>query len=610
MTNARPAAIPAILKGAITGETVFGIVSRWHRLSGNRSSSETLETLFGSRTPSLACALPGRLGVLADQLSNWRLTATDLIEHHTLLPYTRPFTSRAQYTAAELALATDRGANSVKLTLGWVPSRITAADFLRYCPECLIEDEYQHGVGTWHRVHQLPGVFVCARHGLPLFESDHLALRLHRHELYLPDRPLTEFRKAVARPNRAILDRLRLIANLSVATYETRCRFVAWRSLYLRLLEFKELRAGNTTVRQQALHTAFLAFWQPVSSLPVYSSLLCPRQGEVVWLSRLVRKARGSCHPLKHLLLIGFLAQSWDEVVAANRAEDNPAVVARGRVRGDSAVGNELKRLIKVDGLSVSKAARVLGISSNTALTIAQQSRLPVNRRPKKLQPALRSGIRNALRKGKSLAVICKEMRVSMSTVSRILAGDLRLRDARKKARHRSARASARRTWIKAARRYSDLGWPLVRQHAKAAHMWLYRHDRVWLREVSRRHGKVLSPRSKVVDWESRDRVVAAQVAAAVDEIVRDPARPFRVTVSEIGRRIGKVSLLHKSLDRLPETRKVIALSAETTAEFQNRRIQWWKRRLMAEFGSSPAAWRVSRLAGVANDRRPTRYCN
>jgi len=39
----------------------------------------------------------------------------------------------------------------------------------RVCPDCLLYDIRNHGAAYWHRVHQLPNVFVCPRHRVMLF---------------------------------------------------------------------------------------------------------------------------------------------------------------------------------------------------------------------------------------------------------------------------------------------------------------------------------------------------------------------------------------------------------------------------------------------------------
>lgn len=40
---------------------------------------------------------------------------------------------------------------------------------LRFCPECVLEDELRTGICWWKREHQLPGVDICIRHEASLF---------------------------------------------------------------------------------------------------------------------------------------------------------------------------------------------------------------------------------------------------------------------------------------------------------------------------------------------------------------------------------------------------------------------------------------------------------
>ena len=43
--------------------------------------------------------------------------------------------------------------------------------YLCYCPECAKADRHKYGETYWHMIPQLPGVYVCPIHAVPLEET-------------------------------------------------------------------------------------------------------------------------------------------------------------------------------------------------------------------------------------------------------------------------------------------------------------------------------------------------------------------------------------------------------------------------------------------------------
>lgn len=67
------------------------------------------------------------------------------------------------------------GIAHLKYRLGLLTSGLGAAHPLKSCPECMQADLEGHGWAYWRRAHQLPGVWVCPSHGIPL-QVSHLKL--------------------------------------------------------------------------------------------------------------------------------------------------------------------------------------------------------------------------------------------------------------------------------------------------------------------------------------------------------------------------------------------------------------------------------------------------
>ena len=152
-------------------ETIFGIVSRYHALTGHPTSGDTLIELLNRRCVTLGTAFPSGLNRISKDLRLPVNTIEELIEGHTILPCFRPFMNHAHYSRIAESVATGT-ASCTKITLGLLASRVGAEDVLRFCPVCAGADCETIGIATWYRAHQFSGVLVCPYHGVPLVASD------------------------------------------------------------------------------------------------------------------------------------------------------------------------------------------------------------------------------------------------------------------------------------------------------------------------------------------------------------------------------------------------------------------------------------------------------
>lgn len=88
-----------------------------------------------------------------------------LLWDHTPFPYATAFTSRKAYESARDAAL---GRTAMAPLLVVLQNATGTVHFRRVCPQCVREDFEQYGESYWHRVHNLPGVLTCVRHGCAL----------------------------------------------------------------------------------------------------------------------------------------------------------------------------------------------------------------------------------------------------------------------------------------------------------------------------------------------------------------------------------------------------------------------------------------------------------
>lgn len=152
---------------SLPDETLQSRLSRYHVLSGNRTESVSTMELVGKGLVLLDPIVPmevifslaGRLPGTPEEI------ASRLIAENTLLPIFAPFLGCDRDTTPLPVGDRYRG-------LGRIPKRAAKSyGESRLCTECLREDVVDHGIGYWHRAHQIPGVATCWKHGTHLLSN-------------------------------------------------------------------------------------------------------------------------------------------------------------------------------------------------------------------------------------------------------------------------------------------------------------------------------------------------------------------------------------------------------------------------------------------------------
>ncbi|MNN34939.1 hypothetical protein D3C81_1487710 [compost metagenome] len=113
---------------------------------------------------------------------------------------------------------------------------------------------------------------------------------------------------------------------------------------------------------------------------------------------------------------------------------------------------------------------------------------------------------------------------------------------------------------------------------------------------------KISSKKRKVVpvrvDWEKRDLELSWEVEEVCIKLLDNKQeKPTRITISSVGKRVGKLSLLEKHKGKLPVTMAVLSNHLETVEQYQLRRIQWAAEQMQNEFPIK--RWQLIRKAGI-----------
>lgn len=151
-------------------ELLFSLISRHHRLSGNINPSSTNRQLFGTSSRVVSHHFIGQLDEFARRTHGSLGDADTLIREHTILPLYLPFLTAAQ---AKEAMSTMQASfiGSQNFYLGTSPRQFHFKHPLKACLTCMQSDRERWGIAYWHRLHQIPGVWLCPAHDSPLQTS-------------------------------------------------------------------------------------------------------------------------------------------------------------------------------------------------------------------------------------------------------------------------------------------------------------------------------------------------------------------------------------------------------------------------------------------------------
>lgn len=151
-----------------------------------------------------------------------------------------------------------------------------------------------------------------------------------------------------------------------------------------------------------------------------------------------------------------------------------------------------------------------------------------------------------------------------------------------------------REKWLELRKKYPNKNISFVRKLDFSTYRWLNKYDRKWLADNSpKKNGCV---KSKRIDWQKRDEEILSRVRKAVKSIYNSREKPERVTVGAVGRKIGKIYLLQKSLDKMPMTKEYLQKECESIKQFQDRRVKWVRENVTI---NGESEWIVMRKAGI-----------
>ena len=142
-----------------------------------------------------------------------------------------------------------------------------------------------------------------------------------------------------------------------------------------------------------------------------------------------------------------------------------------------------------------------------------------------------------------------------------------------------------------------------VRRIAPALYIWLYRHDKKWLRNNSV-HMKRKKFEDNRVNWEKRDIKLMSEIEKHFTFLKNQSSSYKRITRSMFGKKLNCRSLLEKKLDKLLVTRQYLDDICESVEEYQIRRIKNTVK-LLKHKNIHVKTWKIYRKAAIRPNMNP-----
>lgn len=604
-------------------ELLYSIISRYHIRSGNTSAKITLKELFNCATVTAVLDLPCCIDALVGNLPSFiQYSSEDLIIGHTLFPYYAAFLPDVRIETVISSMKSNFGGD-IHTRTGIMASTIRAPQYIRFCPLCNEEDKCIYGEFYWHRQHQVPGVMVCYKHLVPLIDSTVEVHGMNKH-IYVPaDENNCKFRLIKVEPNKEYehLKRLTHDVNWIFNNFTLIKDIKDFREKYLAILINIGLATSSGRVYQAELLQSFVNYYGNTLLKLLQSDIDYNNQDN--WVSSIVRKHRKAFHPMRHLLMMRFLAGSaekffslsaeyypfgkgpWICLNAAANHNKEPVIKELdithcmdtklpvgtfkcscgfiysrrgpdtsnedkyriGRIKAFGTVWEgKLKKYVEDEKLSMRETARRLNVDPNTV---------------KKYASAL--GLNCSWDSESCNSGVSKRNDCSSQTDT-----------------YESKKAQYRSLWIDTIKKNPGKSAAALRNAAEDVYMWLYKNDKIWLNTNTPKLD-IRKNKANRVDWKERDNQLFKQVRKSVNEILHADSKPTRITVSRIGKVTGNLALLEKHLDKLPLTKRYLLDHIESIEAFQKRRVIWAANELNKS-GEELKKWKIIRKAGIRSE--------
>lgn len=607
-------------------ELLYSLLARYQEQMGYRRFQSVSIEFFGRPWASASIDLPNRLDYLATQIpSNSILSAEELIDKHTLLPFYSHFHSFERVMQVRLRMKQE-GNSYIHSYIGFAGSKVCVSNYFRYCPKCVIADRKCYGETYWHRAHQLTGVEVCPIHKVFIVNSTLLTRLRANSSSYYSAENIVPLYIPISTISINDSDDLALlhIAEDSYWLLSQRQEGVDFQRLYdfyiLLLLNNGFATFGGEgkigSIKYARLKSLIKSTFSDEILRRLQSNF--DENKRYGWVTRLFMnlQADHSIHPLRHLILIhslGFRVQEFFELYQKN--QKRTSITTKPTLYPClNPVCQHYRKLViskvKTYPYLRNRKIPILTIACECGFTYSRKGLNQssddmfrydyINSRGELWYEKLRELWNNY---PGSVNEIARRLGASFNTIKHHAAGmglqfprgngkaikvtmPKRLQNAVQKgyrrfkqdqeiAKRLGITLKYREIWLAAINKHSEASRnELIRQYA-TAYTWLCYNDNEWLK-INKPPALPQPTLRKVINWKSRDEELAKEVKAASESLKNAPGIPVKISARAIARKLLKPHLFARNaLNKLEVTQIVLNEVVETPLTYAIRKIDW-----------------------------------
>lgn len=474
------------LPAAQQGEAFYGWCARFHRLNIGYDPRETSKVLFRDTRAGLRHDIPYNMGVFEDTTGGLLGRSEDVLRERTVFGLHARFLPRdVEQEILNHLLVGENSEARGKLGLKHGGSSLPGQ--LKRCPECVAEQIELQGFSWWQIVHQLPTSFSCEIHGTTLEAVSFQQYRGVMRGYYLPSDCLEgggALFESVQMPAGEQSRQVGVWGRHIFRDASLHLRDDTLRWCYLLQAKVRGWTAFDGSVRLQALRDAFAAHYG--DALTVFGADFLGDLNGVNGgcISYLLRQLPSRRHPVKHILMLNFLFETFEEFRAAYQEveaclENGRHAELEARLRSGQ---SDLVRLMTEEGRSLNAAAAAVGVSVTAASRLLDKMpRVPRERRPHIVGSEKEAHLCRLLEKGTNRKYIAADVGVRPAFIKDYLSTRPELRQRWEVANRKLQLMHHREQLLMALKDHPDLPIKAIRRLQGNGFQWLYNNDRDWL---------------------------------------------------------------------------------------------------------------------------------
>lgn len=579
-------------------ETFYSLCARYSQRMAFFGKQVVQDYVFGNIYFVPSFEFPSQLDAIVARLPpSHTHTAEDFIIHNSSWPFYSRFMIKERQQVVLQIIRSESGSSVHHL--GTVASKIGLPKMLRYCPKCIEQDLLNYKEAYWHRIHQLPGIFVCPIHRGFLKNSTvtRVLNGIHtpqaKYCIDLSFEPIDE--NNIAHQTQLWLA---VEAKWLLEHYNSNESILTVRSRYISVLK----RLGLANSGNEIHPGEVLQLFRQKFDDQLLETLGCQLIGgrENNWVVRSIRRAGSLGQPIYHLLImkcLGYRAQDFFAVpletlpfgfapwpcLNPTCPEYRNLVIMEAQIAhsynlkglpvgtfacnhcgfiykriGPDETVNDVYSFSSIDTYGTAWKEHLCTLWVNPNTTIRQMA--------EELLVSPRTVKKKAVEIGLAFPPAC-DPTVTIGTSTAPTPSNRSLSE--------KTLVRLRNKWLALLDENPNEGLRQIQSRDIQLYKRLSRYDSEWLSYNLPSDYRNINSKVDEIDWNKIDEGCSLQIQAIIDAELDGETKPVRLSKRRLLNIEGRLGYFTHNLERLPRTKALVAINTETFEMFTIRRLQW-----------------------------------